>query len=222
MDNVNPNLHSYRYKISAIDKNGIESAPSNRHETMFMKKSRPSPPAFNLTWNDYCGFPVTKYYIWRDKNNTNSWTKIDSVNFGTNVYVDANAPTDSANYRIEAEIPQACTITIKNPTSQAATIKSTKSNTSDRVMGTGINEYNKDPFSVLVYPNPSSGKFAVAVGSGSQYSLQIYNLYGELVYTSTINHQTSSISLRDISSGVYHLQVSTKEGVVNRKIVVSK
>ena len=224
-DNVNPNIHSYDYKISEISTGGVESALSNRHETMFLQKSQTAPPAFNLTWTDYCGFPVIKYYIWRDGNNTNSWAQIDSVNFGTNVFIDSFPPSQSANYRIEAIDPQPCTVSLKNqiPIPLATTIKGTKSNTSYKVFGAGTNEYGKEPFSVLVYPNPCNGNFQLAISDSriaNEYKIKIYNLLGKLVYVSTINHAASSISLRDIASGVYHLQVSAKDGVVNRKIVI--
>jgi hypothetical protein len=220
IDNANPNIHSYSYRISEIDNTGIESALSDRHETMFLKKTQTSPPAFNLTWTDYCGFPVLKYYIWRDGNNTNFWVKHDSVNFGTNVYVDPSPPTQNANYRIEAVIPQPCAVTIKNPTPQTTTIKGTKSNTSDRVFGAGVNEIEND-LQVNIYPNPNKGQFQVSSSMFPIQNVEVFNVYGEKVFSEIVNSKSHNIKC-DLLSGIYFLKVISDKGTAVKKIVINR
>ncbi|MBI4931789.1 MAG: SBBP repeat-containing protein, partial [Bacteroidetes bacterium] len=114
---VNPKITSYRYKISEVDTCGSESILSTHHRTIHLSTPSYTPPStFDLIWtNDYEGFSFSQYYILRDGNNTGSWTKIDSVSYGTLSYTDINAPTDSARYIVEAAPAQPCNVSIKNP-----------------------------------------------------------------------------------------------------------
>ena len=215
-DNVNPNIHSYYYKISAIS-SGVESVLSNSHETMFLQVTQPNPPANNLTWNDYCGFPVTKYYILCDTFNTNNWVRCDSVSWGSNVYVDATPPSAVINYRIEVEIPIPCLVSIKNPVPMG-TIKTTKSNTF-KVIGNGINE-NSLASSLSIYPNPSAGRFTVEVGTMmNQYKIEIHNMMGQKVYESYSAGKKVEVNV-NLPKGIYLLQVETDLGRVNKKVII--
>ena len=222
-DNVNPNVRFYDYKISAIDNSGIESALSDRVETMWLQVTQPNAPAFDMTWNDYCGFPVAKYYIERDSNNTNSWARIDSVSWGTNMYVDSFPPTDSANYRIEAIVPSPCSALVKDPLPDATTVKGSKSN-SDNKLSTppfSVGEYSAYAW-LNVYPNPTRGNLGIEIKDPgfTKASLLIYDVLGNIVVKSLLLTSRSQILLPKISAGIYHLQVVTHKGTANTKIVV--
>lgn len=217
---VDPKISSYLYKISSVDTNGVEGALSNAHETMFLQVTQPNPPAFDLTWTDYCGFPVAIYYIYRDSIHNNSWEKIDSAYWGTNVFTDSFPPNDSARYRIEAFPPTSCTATIKNPIPLATTVKGSKSNSQEKLANpVSVAEISSDNW-LKVYPNPSNGKFTVAVASGSQYTAEVYNIFGEKIFGKTVNHR-QDINLSE-ANGIYFLRIHTENGVANRKIVISR
>ncbi|MBI4929203.1 MAG: T9SS type A sorting domain-containing protein, partial [Bacteroidetes bacterium] len=134
---VNPKIQSYRYKIACVDTCGNIGVKSSHHRTIHLSTPNYTPPStFDLIWtNDYEGFSFSQYYILRDGNNSGSWVKIDSVTYGSFSYTDIAAPTDSARYIVEAAPAQPCNVTIKNPTWLASSIKSSKSNTSDRIGG---------------------------------------------------------------------------------------
>lgn len=77
--------------------------------------------------------------------------------------------------------------------------------------------------SVMIYPNPTSGAFALDVGRQTTDAKQItiYNVYGECVYsTSDIGHQSSVIDLSFQSDVIYFLRVEMEGAIVNRKIVI--
>ena len=216
---VNPITSSYIYRISSIDKMGVESLLSNAHETMWLQVTQPNPPGFNLIWTDYCGFPVTKYYIERDSNNTQSWVTIDSVNFGTNVFVDSFPPTDSAGYRIDAFPLQSCVASIKYPDPNATTVKGSKSNSDNKFTSVSVVEISSDDW-LKVFPNPNHGNFTVSSIKHQVSGIQVYNMLGDLIYQKPVYDKKTEIKLPAVPSGIYHLQVITEKGIVNRKIVI--
>jgi hypothetical protein len=72
-----------------------------------------------------------------------------------------------------------------------------------------------------VFPNPSNGTFQVSSTKYQVSGIDIYNVMGEKVFASTINHQPSTIDL-DAPNGIYFLQLKTSEGTAVKKIVLNK
>ncbi len=91
----------------------------------------------------------------------------------------------------------------------------------------GIEEEQKQHSFSKVYPNPSSGKFTLS-SEITKGEIAIYNVHGEKVFTSTINHGSTSLttgqpSTFDISAqpdGIYFVRIQTAEGMLNKKVVV--
>jgi len=222
---VNPNLSSYKYRISTISTTSVESALSNVHETMFLKVTQSAPPVANLTWTDYCGFPVTKYYIYRDAYNTNNWVKIDSANWGTNVYVDPAAPTASSRYKIETLPQHSCTASLKISDINTIALNSSRSNVYRINNANSVNEISLNDL-VSIYPNPANGKFNLKMDQFEDLKmkeLKVYNVYGECIYRSA-NFQINSssnclIDLSTAKSGIYFLQLKTEQGTAVKKII---
>jgi len=84
-----------------------------------------------------------------------------------------------------------------------------------------------------VYPNPTSGKVAVAVAGGNSlpsgglgWVLEIYNMMGKKVYSaSPFPLGRGGDGLLDLSSqpaGIYFLQVKTGQGTANKKLIIQK
>jgi hypothetical protein len=221
---INPKVQAYEYAISVIDTCGNESALSPHHITIHMVTPAFTPPTtFDLQWSDYQGFSFTDYEIWRDGNNNGNWVKIGTVLYTlSNQYTDLTAPSDSARYRIMASPSQPCAVTLKNPDPLAATVKSSKSNSSEKIVApVSIAEVPGNSL-ISVSPNPSNGTFTVSNGKYEIIELNIYNLLGENVFYKNVNAKKTDVAIPDIAKGVYHLQVVTPSGIVNRKIVISK
>ena len=142
------------------------------------------------------------------------------VNQYTDLGVNHPLPTDSARYIIEAIPAQSCLITSnKYPTPAATSLKSSKSNGSERVVLTSAPETNKEK-NIVVYPNPGSDVFTIT-GYVSEGSLiQVYNALGELVYGAKMLSGKSQVSLADFPSGVYQLEIISADKVVNKKIII--
>ncbi len=73
-----------------------------------------------------------------------------------------------------------------------------------------------------IYPNPSEGKFAVVLPAGTKNTnLEVYNMFGAVIYKSTI---TAGMSLVDISAqtdGVYYIHLTCGASIAVQKIVVT-
>jgi len=79
----------------------------------------------------------------------------------------------------------------------------------------GINELSKAGISI--HPNPSSGLFYVDVNG--EYEVKVMNLTGEIVYTTIVNDK-GTINLTEQPAGLYIIQLTTENQVVNHRIMV--
>jgi hypothetical protein len=87
---------------------------------------------------------------------------------------------------------------------------------------TGIGNPSPDAVSVTVYPNPTTGIFTInnVETQLTSCNLEIYNLLGEKVYSSRIQHPISSINISNQPSGVYFLKIIDLDGSsVVKKII---
>ena len=77
-----------------------------------------------------------------------------------------------------------------------------------------------------VYPNPSRGVFNVAFTSEDVQDLEVrvINVVGEVVYTENlqqfVGEYTKSLDLESYTKGVYFLEITTNNGVVNKKLIL--
>ncbi len=85
---------------------------------------------------------------------------------------------------------------------------------------TGINEATSTA-NVSLYPNPNTGSFVITSSEHGKYV--IYNELGQEIRSFELNQKNNySISVSDLSNGVYMLTGYTSNKVVNQKIIVNK
>jgi subtilisin-like proprotein convertase family protein len=79
------------------------------------------------------------------------------------------------------------------------------------------NEQNFD-----VFPNPSSGKFTIALSSIQMTNdkFEIYNVLGEKVYQSIITYPKTEIDFSTYPKGVYFVKVSDKNKMLTQKLII--
>jgi trimeric autotransporter adhesin len=108
----NPQVKSYRYKISAIDSCGIESDLSDVHKTMHLTINLGLNNSINLIWDHYVGFSFNTYYIYRYTNST-GWEALDSIPSSNTSFTDLTPPSlsNDLKYIVEARHPDGCTAT---------------------------------------------------------------------------------------------------------------
>ena len=77
-----------------------------------------------------------------------------------------------------------------------------------------------------VYPNPSRDIFNVTFTSDDAQDLEVrvINVVGEVLYTEDltefIGEYTKSINLEEYTKGIYFLEITTDNGVVNKKLIL--
>ena len=84
--------------------------------------------------------------------------------------------------------------------------------------GVGIEKYNTTD-NVIVYPNPSSGNFTIETNTTDKQNLNLYDVNGKLVLSQTIQG-TTNINTSILAQGIYNLNVTNKEGIVNKRLVI--
>ena len=86
-----------------------------------------------------------------------------------------------------------------------------------------ISFYETTPqqFGVSVYPNPSAGITSIVVQDEFLSEINIYNSFGQEVKTLRPQHSTSQVSIQDLPSGYYILDIHVESGkhVVQKLIV---
>ncbi|MCK5788933.1 MAG: hypothetical protein KAH32_08035, partial [Chlamydiia bacterium] len=105
--NSNPAQMAYRYRITAVDTCGMETAPSPIHKTLHLTVNAGLGGVWNLIWTNYEGFNFGSYRIYRSSDSTNMQllTQIQST---LTSYTDLNPPTGNVYYQIEIIAPYQC------------------------------------------------------------------------------------------------------------------
>ena len=71
-----------------------------------------------------------------------------------------------------------------------------------------------------VYPNPAVDNVTVALPADATGVVTIYNLAGQLVKSVATTDATVSVSVDDLTAGVYTVLVQTPDKVYNQRLIV--
>jgi hypothetical protein len=218
-----PNSGTYRYALQIRDTCGNYSQLSNYHNTIYVTQT-----GGTFNWNDYQiegeGIPISElsaYYLYRDNNNTNTWTLVTGVSGSqTNVTDNSYASYPNANWRIETIWTISCSPTLRmgNNSTQSAVVKSRSNIKNNRVAS--INSIINN-LQIAIYPQPASQEVVVNFASvQNKATFEIYNTLGELVQKETAqNTQTVNLNIESLNVGVYSLVIITEKSNVTKKLI---
>lgn len=218
---ASPKRRSWRYRIAAVNHCGVEGNLSRAHKTMHLTTTTLNDNEFRIRWDNYEGRSFATYNLWRYTDEFD-WElieeDIDVVNLPS--YTDTPPSLDSLDYFVEIEMGFTCTATF----GKAQDYNSTRSNKSRGVFnpgeGTGDPNNslvsNENPnFDVNLYPNPNDGQFTIDValtqGDGKPLQAMMMDMTGKMVQNSTINQGSNELSLEDVESGMYLIQITDGE-----------
>lgn len=72
---------------------------------------------------------------------------------------------------------------------------------------------------VSIYPNPSNGVFTVSNDQGLEQTIEVYDVAGKVIYTTT-SSSAATIDLSGAASGVYTVKVSNNSGSITENVVI--
>ncbi len=84
----------------------------------------------------------------------------------------------------------------------------------------GIEDANVSKMSI--YPNPAKDQITINLGESGKAEATLYNLIGQVVKKITLTEQSSTISVEDVTSGIYMLRVNQNGKVQTQKISIAK
>jgi len=174
-------MHSYRYKISAIDTCGNESSLSEAHKTMHLTINAGQNNSWNLIWTAYEGTAYSTYNIYRATEDTlGAFTLIGTMPSGNTSFSDFTAPAGYVYYMVEIILNEPCVLT--------TSLSSIHSNIASNNPNVGIAETLRATSSLRVYPNPTNGQLHITMGHAPLWEnakYVIYNVVGQVVMQNT-------------------------------------
>ena len=116
----------------------------------------------------------------------------------------------------EFEIMQSITASVKKKCPKCKKMKLKRligSGSALLFKGSGFHctDYRSDNY-IIIYPNPTTGKFTISSRQGTIKKVEVYDLFGRKVLTTTL----PEIDMRGYAKGVYFVRV----GEVVRKLVL--
>lgn len=87
------------------------------------------------------------------------------------------------------------------------------------IFSVGLDEKSFDN-SVLVWPNPSTGKIKVDNSTNELMEVSIYSLEGRLVYSKNNVAKNEELNIMKLNKGLYEIKIKSGNKIVNRKLVI--
>jgi len=203
---VEPKNTSYNYYALVYDSCGIKRLDqSNTLTTIHLSGSKPDEPTNRLEWNAFEGWETTveKYFIYRQSGMESSFTLLDSVDGQTFEYDDLIDPEQASDgkfsYFVEAK-------------QSAGGIYNYRALSRSNIFDLFFD-------SEIFFPNAfrpggtnSSFKPLFTYFSGSDYLLQIYNRWGQLVFETTDSEEgwNGTVEGKTQSSGLFVYRLTYK------------
>lgn len=215
--NSDPQIRSWRYKISAVDNCGNESELSDEHKTIHLTANLGVGNVVNLIWDNYEGFSYSTFYINR-YHPTTGWEVIDSLGSNLNSYTDATPPSDSnLVYTVTIEAPGLCSA---QKAQDHNTTRSNRASINAPEEPDAIKEYGT--MGITTFPNPTDGKFTLYFGRElTNSSVEIFDVQGKLLQSIDVvnNNQTKVFDISNYERGMYLIKVSSDKGIETIRII---
>jgi hypothetical protein len=200
---VNPNITSYRYKISTFDTCGYESDLSDYHETIHLTVNQGTGSSVNCIWDNYEGSNFAYNRILRDTVGNGNWEVMDSVAGNVFTWTDTDpAVTVAGNYMIEIIFSSVCTATGK-----AQDYNSSRSNTTASVEGGPVAALNAADMNFSIYPNPANDQLFIESFESGDYMITVSDLSGRIVLQDW-SVGTSQLDVSELKQGTYFITLS--------------
>jgi hypothetical protein len=83
----------------------------------------------------------------------------------------------------------------------------------------GLKEMTSTSGGVKVYPNPNDGVFTIVVGNGKNKTVEILDMTGRLISSSTGKAEVLNMDISALANGIYYVKIQSSEGVEVVKVI---
>jgi hypothetical protein len=89
---------------------------------------------------------------------------------------------------------------------------------------TGIPEEAQEFGNISIYPNPASDVVTLNIDprNNAVLTLNLYNVIGELISSETLKQNQKQINVRDLSNGIYVVDIKSKEWSKKLKLIIQR
>ncbi len=89
---------------------------------------------------------------------------------------------------------------------------------------TGIKDHTKPDSQFKLYPNPASDIVTFNIGNvnNAEMTLTIYSVVGELIRTETLQKNQKQISVKDLNTGIYMVEIKSADWSKKQKLVIQR
>lgn len=200
-----PDTRAYRYKISVVDTCGSESILSTEHMTMYLSVSSGGGNFWNLTWNDYFGFNVNQYYIYR-ADQYNNWAVLDSISSVFTTYSDLVYSNTYYKYAIGVEPFQQC-----NPAKSLNSLLAYSNMANNGIVNAPDINLEKAEENISVFPNPFTLSTIISFNNKvkEKLTLSVRDITGKIVLAvHDITDEKYILDRGNLQSGLYFIEIS--------------
>ena len=113
------------------------------------------------------------------------------------------------------------------PTGGIYAVAITKNNCKDTsychtIAFAGIDKIAEGNNQIEIYPNPNNGMFSIVTNTNHVVQCTIYDVTGKQVLSKTIINGKADIDANSLNEGVYNVSLISSEGIVNKRMVITK
>jgi len=73
-----------------------------------------------------------------------------------------------------------------------------------------------------IYPNPTNGVFEIMIANTTNFSYTVIDVLGNTIITNNVSGNRASVDLTNQAKGAYFVQVTTEQGSITKKVMVTK
>lgn len=223
-----PNVQSNSYKLAVVDVCGNESPMSDSHKTMHLSINQGINGTWNLIWEQYVGFTVSTYNIYRGTTQTDI-RQIGSLSGNNSQFTDFTAPSGSVYYQIEAVSSSSAGIpafgkSLVTSSENGLSITSRSNVATNKSAVDGIFQLKDLSSALSVYPNPASDKFNLVLNFPltKKTIVKIFDVAGTQIKSELILSNNQTINTDILPNGIYMIVVESDAFIAKQKLVVTK
>jgi Secretion system C-terminal sorting domain/SprB repeat len=209
------------YKVVRTDNCGGASAPSIPHTGISLSVAPASPQGSLLTWTPYQGAQIWYQLVFRGTAPSNM-TLLTQLASADTSYLDTTAGNWLYYIQVVGNYGPCSVMRLASAT-QTASASEVRSNLVGQFI-TGITEASESEIGIS--PNPADGQFTVNYTASGVSQLRVFDVTGREVHREQLNTASGNVNamldLRNLTPGIYMLQISSGSNVSTAKLVIRR